>query len=52
VNPVAMIALAAGIGTALLGLVMPGLRFLFDGAWFSAAGVSGVLYYALMRRKT
>jgi nucleobase:cation symporter-1, NCS1 family len=49
VNRAAMIALAAGILVALAGLASPGLRFLFDGAWFSAAIVSGVVYVALMR---
>jgi NCS1 family nucleobase:cation symporter-1 len=49
VNPAAMIALAAGIATALVGLAVPALRVLFDGAWFSAAIVSAVVYRALMR---
>lgn len=49
VNHAAMKALVAGIAVALLGLAVPGLRFLFDGAWFSAAIVSGVLYLVLMR---
>ena len=47
----AMVALAAGIATALLGLLDPALRFLFDGAWFSAALVGFVIYWALMRRR-
>ncbi len=50
VNPCAMIALAAGIGTALAGTLHPSLRFLFSGAWFSAAFVSFAAYWALMRR--
>jgi NCS1 family nucleobase:cation symporter-1 len=49
VNPRALAALAAGVGVALLGLAAPGLRFLFDGAWFSATGVSLAVYYALTR---
>ncbi|HEX2076160.1 MAG TPA: NCS1 family nucleobase:cation symporter-1 [Longimicrobium sp.] len=49
VNPRAIVALAAGVLVALLGLVIPSLRFLFDGAWFSATLVSFVTYYALMR---
>jgi nucleobase:cation symporter-1, NCS1 family len=52
VNPAAMVALAAGILVALAGTIVPALRFLFDGAWFSAAFVSGVLYLALMRGDT
>jgi NCS1 family nucleobase:cation symporter-1 len=51
VNPAAMIALAAGILVALAGLAAPALRPLFDGAWFSAAIVSAVVYRALMRRE-
>ncbi len=42
-------ATLAGIAVALLGLVVPGLGFLFSGAWFSATIVSFVLYYVLMR---
>ena len=34
---------------ALAGLLHPSLRFLFDGAWFSAAIVAFVLYAVLMR---
>lgn len=49
VNPRAVAALAAGVGVALAGLVAPGLRFLFDGAWFSATLASLAVYYALMR---
>jgi NCS1 family nucleobase:cation symporter-1 len=49
VNRRALLALAAGIATALIGLLHPALRFLFDGAWFSAAGVAGGLYWLLMR---
>ncbi|MEW5926620.1 MAG: NCS1 family nucleobase:cation symporter-1 [Gemmatimonadota bacterium] len=49
VNPRALAALAAGVLVALLGLAAPGLRFLFDGAWFSATLVSLAVYYALMR---
>jgi NCS1 family nucleobase:cation symporter-1 len=52
VNPCAMAALLAGVGVALLGLAAPGLRFLFDGAWFSATLVSFFTYYALMRPAT
>lgn len=50
VNPAAMWALVAGIGTALIGRVVPALSVLFDGAWFSAAIVSFVVYLVLMRR--
>ena len=49
VNPRAVIALAAGVLVALAGLAAPALRFLFDGAWFSATLVSFSVYFALMR---
>jgi NCS1 family nucleobase:cation symporter-1 len=49
VNRSAMLALAAGILVALVGTVVPALAFLFDGAWFSAAIASGLVYLYLMR---
>lgn len=49
VNPRAVAALAAGVAVALLGLAHPDLKFLFDGAWFSATLVSFATYYSLMR---
>lgn len=52
VNPRAMIALAAGVAVALLGLAAPSLRFLFDGAWFSATLVSFATHALLMRPAT
>jgi len=48
----AMIALAAGIGLALIGLVVPSLRVLYDYAWFVGFGVSSVVYVLLARRPT
>ena len=45
----AMIALAAGIGLALIGLVVPRLRPLYDYAWFVGFGVSSVVYLLLAR---
>lgn len=51
VNPAAVLALAAGIAVALLGLAHPSLRFLFDGAWFSATGVAAGVYVGMMRRE-
>jgi NCS1 family nucleobase:cation symporter-1 len=45
----ALFALAAGILIALAGLVVPGVRWLYDYAWFVGFFVSGALYYALMR---
>jgi NCS1 family nucleobase:cation symporter-1 len=49
VNRSAVAAVLAGILTALAGTLHPRLAFLFSGAWFSAAAVSFVLYYLLMR---
>jgi len=45
----ALIALIAGVAIALIGLVVPGLRILYDYAWFVGFGVALVLYWALMR---
>jgi NCS1 family nucleobase:cation symporter-1 len=46
-----MIALGAGIGLALVGLVVPSLRGLYDYAWFVGFGVSAVIYLLLARRR-
>lgn len=48
-NGKALAALAAGVAAALIGLVVPGLRVLYDYAWFVGFGVAFVLYTALMR---
>jgi NCS1 family nucleobase:cation symporter-1 len=45
----ALIALAVGAGTALVGLVVPSLRPLYDYSWFVGFAVSFVVYYGLMR---
>jgi NCS1 family nucleobase:cation symporter-1 len=47
----AVAALTVGIVVALLGLVIPPLRWLYDYAWFVGFGVSGAVYVALMQRK-
>lgn len=49
VNWRAMGALAAGIAVALLGLVIPPLRFLYDYAWFVGLAVAGGVHWALAR---
>ena len=49
-NRAAMIALVAGIAVALAGKLHPSLSFLFDGAWFSAAIVSFLIYAWAMRK--
>jgi NCS1 family nucleobase:cation symporter-1 len=50
INPRAVVALAAGIAVALLGLVVPAVRWLYDYAWFVGFGVSGAVYFVLMQR--
>jgi NCS1 family nucleobase:cation symporter-1 len=47
-NPRALVALAAGIVVALVGLVFPPLKFLYDYSWFVGFGVSAMVYIALM----
>jgi nucleobase:cation symporter-1, NCS1 family len=49
VNGLALIALAAGVAVALVGLVVPSLRWLYDYAWFVGLAVSGGAYFALMK---
>jgi NCS1 family nucleobase:cation symporter-1 len=44
-----VVALALGAGTALVGLVVPAVRVLYDYSWFVGFAVSFVAYYALMR---
>jgi NCS1 family nucleobase:cation symporter-1 len=48
-NGKAIVSLIAGVGAALIGLIVPGLRFLYDYAWFVGFGVAFFLYWALMR---
>ena len=48
-NWLALTALAAGAGTALVGLAIPSLRPLYDYSWFVGFVISFVLYYALMQ---
>jgi NCS1 family nucleobase:cation symporter-1 len=45
----ALLALAAGVGVALIGTLDDRLAFLCDGAWFSATGVAFLAYLALTR---
>jgi NCS1 family nucleobase:cation symporter-1 len=47
VNYRALAALAAGVAVALLGLVIPPLRFLYDYAWFVGLAVAGAVHVAL-----
>ena len=50
INRRAVTALGVGIGVALIGLLVPPLRFLYDYAWFVGFGVSGAAYVVLMQR--
>ena len=50
INMRAVAALVVGIGVALIGLVVPPLRLLYDYAWFVGFGVSGAVYAMLMQR--
>jgi NCS1 family nucleobase:cation symporter-1 len=49
INPKALIALVAGVFVALIGLVVPSLRFLYDYAWFVGFFVAGATYLTLMK---
>jgi NCS1 family nucleobase:cation symporter-1 len=51
VNYRAIAALAAGIVVALLGLVVPPLRWLYDYAWFVGFLIAGAVYVAAMNRR-
>ena len=44
-------ALALGAAVALVGLVVPAVRFWYDYSWFVGFGVSFLAYYALMARQ-
>jgi NCS1 family nucleobase:cation symporter-1 len=48
-NPRAVIALAAGVGVALIGHFVSSLHFLYDYAWFVGFFVAGIVYLGLMR---
>ena len=49
INPRAMIALAAGVAIALIGLAVDRLHFLYDYAWFAGFFLAGAVYVVLMR---
>ncbi len=49
-NPRAIVSLALGIAVALLGLVIPPLRWLYDYAWFVGFAVSAATYVLFMRK--
>lgn len=50
INPRAIIALVLGVIVALIGLVIPSLRFLYDYAWFVGFFIAATTYYVLMHR--
>jgi cytosine/uracil/thiamine/allantoin permease len=50
-NPAAMVALGAGVLTALIGYWVPTLDFLYHLSWFTGVLVSSVIYYLLMKSK-
>ena len=49
VNARAVFSLASGIFVALIGLVVPGLSWLYSYAWFVGFAVSAGIYIALMK---
>lgn len=49
-NKAAMVALAAGVLTALIGYWVPSLHFLYTLSWFTGFGVAFGLYYIIMKR--
>ncbi|MDE1177962.1 MAG: NCS1 family nucleobase:cation symporter-1 [Edaphobacter sp.] len=49
INSRAIIALVAGVVVALIGLVVPALRFLYDYAWFAGFFLAGAVYLMLMK---
>jgi NCS1 family nucleobase:cation symporter-1 len=50
-NPRAIVALVCGVVAALVGLVVPSLRPLYDYAWFIGFFLSGAVYFILMKRE-
>jgi NCS1 family nucleobase:cation symporter-1 len=48
-NGRALAALGAGVAAALVGLLVPPLRILYDYAWFVGFGVAFAVYVVLMR---
>ena len=50
INYRAIIALISGIIVAMIGLVSPPVKFLYDYAWFVGFGVSFVVYYLIMKK--
>ena len=51
-NLKAIYALIAGVFVALIGLVVPEVKFLYDYAWFVGFAVSFTIYFLFMKRNT
>jgi NCS1 family nucleobase:cation symporter-1 len=49
INPRAVLSLILGAAVALAGLAIPGVRWLYDYAWFVGFGVSALVYCGLMQ---
>ena len=49
INYKAILALVSGIVAAMVGLLVPPVKFLYDYAWFVGFGVSFVVYYLIMK---
>ena len=49
INPKAIIALIAGVFVALIGLIVPSVRFLYDYAWFVGFFIAAAVYLVLMK---
>ena len=49
-NIKSLVALALGVSVALVGLLLPSLRWLYDYAWFVGFVVSASVYCVLMRK--
>jgi NCS1 family nucleobase:cation symporter-1 len=49
INPKAIVALVVGVFVALIGLIVPSVRFLYDYAWFVGFFTAGAVYLALMK---
>jgi nucleobase:cation symporter-1, NCS1 family len=49
INYRAVIALVSGIIVAMIGLLVPTMKFLYDYAWFVGFGVSFLVYYLIMK---
>jgi NCS1 family nucleobase:cation symporter-1 len=51
INSRALISVGLGVVVALLGLALPGVRWLYDYAWFVGFGVAGLSYVVLMHNR-